>query len=136
MFLHIVSPMYFPPGLFQEFHNFAMLRKELQPLALAINSYGKSYGLLTKADFQRAASQVESTFDTSKEKIAIIIQIFFQVLMCVRVCPHTKTIQIHQCLHCIYANIHMHTCKCVYTHTHTHVSCAYTHWLRHNVPPN
>lgn len=43
---------------FEEFHNFTELRKRLQPLAVAINSYGQTYGLLTKADFQRAASQV------------------------------------------------------------------------------
>lgn len=43
---------------FEEFHNFAELRKQLRPLALAISSYGETYGLLTKSDFQRAASQV------------------------------------------------------------------------------
>ncbi|MCO5573608.1 hypothetical protein L7F22_027380 [Adiantum nelumboides] len=43
---------------FEEFHDFSELRKKLQPLATAINSYGETYGLLTKADFKRAACQV------------------------------------------------------------------------------
>nr|XP_023885300.1 calcium uptake protein, mitochondrial-like [Quercus suber]POE69739.1 calcium uptake protein, mitochondrial [Quercus suber] len=43
---------------FEEFKAFAELRKELQPLSLAIFSYGKVNGSLTKKDFQRAASQV------------------------------------------------------------------------------
>ncbi|XP_075651766.1 calcium uptake protein, mitochondrial-like isoform X2 [Castanea sativa] len=43
---------------FEEFKAFAELRKELQPLSLAIFSYGKVNGSLTKNDFQRAASQV------------------------------------------------------------------------------
>ncbi|KAI3422819.1 uncharacterized protein J3R85_011719 [Psidium guajava] len=43
---------------FQEFKDFAKLRKVLQSFSLAIFSYGKVNGLLTKRDFQRAASQV------------------------------------------------------------------------------
>ncbi|CAL5431342.1 unnamed protein product [Camellia sinensis] len=43
---------------FEEFKNFAELRKQLQPFSLALFSYGKANGLLTKKDFQRAASQV------------------------------------------------------------------------------
>ncbi|KAL5772719.1 hypothetical protein ACOSP7_012334 [Xanthoceras sorbifolium] len=43
---------------FQEFEGFAELRKKLQPLSLAIFTYGKANGVLTKKDFQRAASQV------------------------------------------------------------------------------
>lgn len=43
---------------FEEFKAFAELRKELRPLSLAIFSYGKVNGSLTKNDFQRAASQV------------------------------------------------------------------------------
>ncbi|KAJ4842884.1 hypothetical protein Tsubulata_013837 [Turnera subulata] len=43
---------------FQEFKNFAELRKQLQAFSLAIFSYGKVNGALTKRDFQRAASQV------------------------------------------------------------------------------
>lgn len=43
---------------FEEFKNFAELRRKLQPFSLALFSYGKVNGLLTKEDFQRAASQV------------------------------------------------------------------------------
>ncbi|XP_077222279.1 calcium uptake protein, mitochondrial-like [Tasmannia lanceolata] len=43
---------------FEEFKTFAELRKRLRPLALAIFSYGKVNGFLTKKDFQRAASHV------------------------------------------------------------------------------
>lgn len=43
---------------FEEFKAFADLRKKLRPLTLAIFSYGKVHGLLTKQDFKRAASQV------------------------------------------------------------------------------
>ncbi|XWS73010.1 hypothetical protein CRYUN_Cryun02cG0089200 [Craigia yunnanensis] len=43
---------------FEEFKNFAKLRKKLQSFSLAIFSYGKVNGVLTKKDFQRAASQV------------------------------------------------------------------------------
>jgi len=42
----------------EEFESFAELRKKLQPLSLAISSYGEVCGLLTKADFRRAASHV------------------------------------------------------------------------------
>lgn len=43
---------------FEEFRAFAELRKKLQSFSLAIFSYGKVNGVLTKTDFQRAASQV------------------------------------------------------------------------------
>ncbi|XP_042491952.1 calcium uptake protein, mitochondrial-like [Macadamia integrifolia] len=43
---------------FEEFKDFAELRKKLQPLSLAIFGYGKVNGLLTRKDFQRAASHV------------------------------------------------------------------------------
>lgn len=43
---------------FEEFKNFAELRRQLQYLSLAIFSYGKVNGVLTKKDFQRASSQV------------------------------------------------------------------------------
>ncbi|XP_020091046.1 calcium uptake protein, mitochondrial [Ananas comosus] len=43
---------------FEEFKAFADLRKRLEPLAVAMFSYGKVNGLLTKQDFKRAASQV------------------------------------------------------------------------------
>lgn len=42
----------------EEFKNFAELRKQLQPFSLALFSYGEVSGLLTRKDFQRAASQV------------------------------------------------------------------------------
>ena len=43
---------------FEEFKNFAELRKQLRPFCLAVFSYGKVNGLLTTQDFQRAAKQV------------------------------------------------------------------------------
>ncbi|KAJ9167701.1 hypothetical protein P3X46_019309 [Hevea brasiliensis] len=43
---------------FEEFKNFAELRRKLRPFSLALFSYGKVNGLLTKEDFQRAASYV------------------------------------------------------------------------------
>ncbi|KAK9076755.1 hypothetical protein SSX86_005089 [Deinandra increscens subsp. villosa] len=43
---------------FEDFKKFAELRTQLRPLSLAIFSYGKVNGLLTKKDFQRAAKQV------------------------------------------------------------------------------
>lgn len=42
----------------EEFKKFAELRKKLQPFSLALFSYGEVNGLLTKRDFQRAASNV------------------------------------------------------------------------------
>lgn len=45
---------------YEEFKNFAELRKRLRPLSMAIFSYGKVNGLLTMQDFQRAAHQVYS----------------------------------------------------------------------------
>ena len=45
---------------FEEFKEFAELRKKLQSFSLAIFSYGKVNGALTKKDFQRAASQVNT----------------------------------------------------------------------------
>ncbi|KAL6523508.1 hypothetical protein OROGR_017111 [Orobanche gracilis] len=43
---------------FEEFKNFAELRKKLQPFSMALFSYGKANGLLSKQDFKRAAEQV------------------------------------------------------------------------------
>ncbi|MFS7996814.1 putative calcium uptake protein/3 [Helianthus anomalus] len=43
---------------FEEFKNFAELRKKLQPFSLALFSYGQVNGFLTRNDFQRAASHV------------------------------------------------------------------------------
>ncbi|XP_022750298.1 calcium uptake protein, mitochondrial-like isoform X2 [Durio zibethinus] len=41
-----------------EFKHFAELRRKLQPFSVALFSYGKINGLLTKDDFKRAASHV------------------------------------------------------------------------------
>lgn len=43
---------------YEDFRSFAELRRRLRPFALALSSYGKVNGLLTKRDFQRAASNV------------------------------------------------------------------------------
>lgn len=47
---------------FEEFRNFAELRKKLQPFSLALFSYGEVNGFLTRDDFQRAASHVRNYF--------------------------------------------------------------------------
>ncbi|XP_010244879.1 PREDICTED: calcium uptake protein 1, mitochondrial-like [Nelumbo nucifera] len=59
----------------EEFMSFAELRKQLQPLSLAIFSYGKVNGLLTKKDLQRAASQV-CGISLSDNVIDIIFHVF------------------------------------------------------------
>ncbi|KAK4481941.1 hypothetical protein RD792_012854, partial [Penstemon davidsonii] len=43
---------------FEEFKNFSELRKRLEPFSMALFSYGKVNGLLSKQDFRRAADQV------------------------------------------------------------------------------
>lgn len=43
---------------FEEFKIFAELRRKLIPFSLALFSFGKANGLLTRDDFQRAASHV------------------------------------------------------------------------------
>ncbi|CAH9146332.1 unnamed protein product [Cuscuta epithymum] len=43
---------------FDEFKSFAELRRHLLPFSVALFSYGKVNGLLTRTDFKRAASQV------------------------------------------------------------------------------
>ena len=45
----------------QEFKAFADLRRRLEPFAMAIFSYGKVNGLLTKQDLKRAATHVWSS---------------------------------------------------------------------------
>ena len=45
-----------------EFCKFSELRTKLEPFALALFAYGKVNGLLTRTDFQRAASQVLCMF--------------------------------------------------------------------------
>ncbi|KAK3221880.1 hypothetical protein Dsin_008905 [Dipteronia sinensis] len=59
---------------FQEFKDFAELRKKLQSLSLAIFTYGKANGVLTKKDFQRATSQVCGIFITNN-----VVDIIFHV---------------------------------------------------------
>ncbi|XP_010250313.1 PREDICTED: calcium uptake protein 1, mitochondrial-like [Nelumbo nucifera] len=59
----------------EEFKNFAELRKQLQPLSLAIFSYGNVNGLLTRKDFQRAASQVCGV-SLSDNVVDIIFHVF------------------------------------------------------------
>lgn len=60
---------------FEEFKNFAKLRKNLQPFALALFSFGKVNGLLTRDDFQRAASQVCGV-SLSDNMVEIIFHMF------------------------------------------------------------
>lgn len=43
---------------FEEFKHVAELRRKLEPFSLALFSFGEVKGLLTRKDFQRAASQV------------------------------------------------------------------------------
>uniref|UniRef100_A0A0D6QSK6 EF-hand domain-containing protein n=1 Tax=Araucaria cunninghamii TaxID=56994 RepID=A0A0D6QSK6_ARACU len=59
----------------KEFRSFVDLRKKLQVLALAMSTYGKVYGLLTKTDFQRAASHV-CDISISDNLVDIIFYIF------------------------------------------------------------
>lgn len=59
----------------EEFESFAELRKKLQPLYLAISSYGQVYGLLTQSDFQRAASHV-CDVNITDNMVDIIFYIF------------------------------------------------------------
>ncbi|KAK6927588.1 EF-hand domain [Dillenia turbinata] len=59
----------------EEFRSFAELRGRLQPFSLALLSYGEVNGLLTKKDFQRAASQVCGVF-LSDSVIDIIFHVF------------------------------------------------------------
>ncbi|CAI0416573.1 unnamed protein product [Linum tenue] len=60
---------------FEEFNNFAELRKQLRPFSLALFSFGKVNGLLTKEDFQRAASQV-CNIPLSDNVVDIIFHVF------------------------------------------------------------
>jgi hypothetical protein len=68
----------------EEFKNFAELRKKLVPLSLALFSFAKVNGLLTRDDFHRAASSVlhlspfsSSIFITDMSSDRIIV--FFSV---------------------------------------------------------
>lgn len=46
---------------FEEFKNFAMLRRRLEQFSIALFSYGRVNGLLSKQDFKRAAHQVHNS---------------------------------------------------------------------------
>ncbi|KAJ7969213.1 calcium uptake protein 1-like, mitochondrial-like [Quillaja saponaria] len=59
---------------FKEFKAFADLRKKLESFSIAIFSYGKVNGVLTKEDFQRAASQVCGISITNR-----VVDIIFHV---------------------------------------------------------
>ncbi|KAK3211704.1 hypothetical protein Dsin_016410 [Dipteronia sinensis] len=60
---------------FDEFKDFAELRRKLQPFSLAMFSYGKINGLLTRKDFQRAASHV-CGISLTDNVIEIIFHVF------------------------------------------------------------
>ncbi|KAB5514598.1 hypothetical protein DKX38_028504 [Salix brachista] len=60
---------------FEEFKNFAELRRQLQYLSLAIFSYGKVNGVLAKKDFQRASSQV-CGISITDDLVDIIFHVF------------------------------------------------------------
>ncbi|KAF7137810.1 hypothetical protein RHSIM_Rhsim07G0160900 [Rhododendron simsii] len=59
----------------EEFKNFAELRKRLQPFSIALFSYGKANGVLTRKDFQRAASQVCGV-SLTENVVEIIFHVF------------------------------------------------------------
>ncbi|RHN70607.1 putative EF-hand domain pair protein [Medicago truncatula] len=60
---------------FEEFKNFAELRKKLVPLSLALFSFAKVNGLLTRDDFQRAASSV-CGLSLSDNVVEIVFHLF------------------------------------------------------------
>ncbi|XP_014504527.1 calcium uptake protein, mitochondrial [Vigna radiata var. radiata] len=60
---------------FEDFKNFAELRKKLLPFSLAVFSFGEVNGLLTRDDFQRAASQV-CGISLSDNVVEIVFHLF------------------------------------------------------------
>ncbi|XP_021887753.1 calcium uptake protein, mitochondrial [Carica papaya] len=60
---------------FEEFKNFAELRRKLHPFSIALFSYGKVNGLLTRKDFKRAAFHV-CGLSLSDTVIDIIFHLF------------------------------------------------------------
>uniref|UniRef100_A0A0E0PB76 EF-hand domain-containing protein n=1 Tax=Oryza rufipogon TaxID=4529 RepID=A0A0E0PB76_ORYRU len=60
---------------FEEFKSFADLRRRLEPLAMAIFTYGKVNGLLTKQDLKRAAHHVCGV-DLTDRVVDIIFHVF------------------------------------------------------------
>lgn len=66
----------------EEFKSFAELRKKLHPFSLALFSYGKINGLLTREDFLRAASHVcyLSLFLSLYYRLSLHSNEFFRIL--------------------------------------------------------
>uniref|UniRef100_A0A0D3F7J8 EF-hand domain-containing protein n=1 Tax=Oryza barthii TaxID=65489 RepID=A0A0D3F7J8_9ORYZ len=60
---------------FEEFKAFADLRRKLEPFAMAIFSYGKVNGLLTKQDLKRAATHV-CEVDLTDKVVDVIFLVF------------------------------------------------------------
>ncbi|CAM0945274.1 unnamed protein product [Alopecurus aequalis] len=60
---------------FEEFKAFADLRRRLEPFAMAIFSYGKVNGLLTKQDLKRAATHVCGV-DLTDKVVDVIFHVF------------------------------------------------------------
>ncbi|XP_027356903.1 calcium uptake protein, mitochondrial-like [Abrus precatorius] len=60
---------------FEEFKNFAELRRKLLPFSLAIFSFAKVHGLLARDDFQRAASHV-CGLSLSDNVVEIVFHLF------------------------------------------------------------
>uniref|UniRef100_A0A0D9W6U6 EF-hand domain-containing protein n=1 Tax=Leersia perrieri TaxID=77586 RepID=A0A0D9W6U6_9ORYZ len=60
---------------FEEFKSFADLRRRLEPLAMAIFTYGKVNGMLTKQDLKRAAHHVCGV-DLTDRVVDIIFHVF------------------------------------------------------------
>ncbi|CAJ1973689.1 unnamed protein product [Sphenostylis stenocarpa] len=60
---------------FEEFKNFAELRKKLLPFSLALFSFAEVQGLLTRDDFQRAASHV-CDLSLSDNMVEIVFHLF------------------------------------------------------------
>ncbi|CAJ1972062.1 unnamed protein product [Sphenostylis stenocarpa] len=60
---------------FEDFKNFAELRRKLVPFSLAVFSFGEVNGLLTRDDFQRAASQV-CGISLSDDVVDIVFHLF------------------------------------------------------------
>ncbi|XP_015688665.2 calcium uptake protein, mitochondrial-like [Oryza brachyantha] len=60
---------------FEEFKAFADLRRKLEPFAMAIFSYGKINGLLTKQDLKRAANHVCGV-DLTDKVVDVIFHVF------------------------------------------------------------
>ncbi|CAK8569992.1 unnamed protein product [Lathyrus sativus] len=60
---------------FEDFKNFANLRKKLFPFSLALFSFGEVNGLLTRDDFQRAASHV-CGISLSDNVVEIVFHLF------------------------------------------------------------